>query len=285
MLKPPKRTYSNRDLTISKKRQRERALFALFLELAPEFCGERLGKWDQPDDEKSFPDIEGTSISGRKIGVELAEWLNEEEMQAAIQKERTEEEFLGAIGDQGSNPTTYIRSVWLHPKLARISPSDRERLRDELLTCVLECDRRWPSERIWSRGHQLSGDELKPYPLLAKYLDAIKLWSAEHGDRVERRWIGFPVQCGSFGKETMLTPLRETVKDKVKHYGRTKFAHLALLVIYNRAWLYNSPAETPLHSFEDAVSELRQMLGDNLGPFDSVFLYIALQPGRVIRVC
>jgi len=53
-------------------------------------------------------------VSGRRIGVELGEWLNEEEIQAAKQKERLEEASLNDIGDQGPNPTQHIRYVWLH---------------------------------------------------------------------------------------------------------------------------------------------------------------------------
>src|SRR4051794_27041976 len=90
---------------MSTKRDHERALFKTFLALEPEFAGEPLADWQQPEDEKDFPDIKGTSVSGRKIGVEIGEWLNEDEMRAAKRKERTEAEFLAAIGDQGVNPT------------------------------------------------------------------------------------------------------------------------------------------------------------------------------------
>ena len=37
------------------------------------------------------PDIKGVSVTGKKVGVEIGEWLNEEEVQAAKQKERVEE--------------------------------------------------------------------------------------------------------------------------------------------------------------------------------------------------
>ena len=128
---------------MSRKREHERALFAAFLGVAPEFAGERLADWQQPKDESDFPDIIATSVTGRKIGVELGEWLNEDEIQAAKHKERLEEAFLDAIGDQGPNPTLYIRFVWLHPKpKARIAPADRARFREQLFACILECDRR-----------------------------------------------------------------------------------------------------------------------------------------------
>src|SRR2546422_1051704 len=60
-------------LSMSRKREHERALFTAFLDLAPEFAGERLDVWQQPEDESDFPDIIARSITGRKIGVELGE--------------------------------------------------------------------------------------------------------------------------------------------------------------------------------------------------------------------
>ena len=63
----------------SEKRQRERQVFEWFLELQPQFAGEPLRSWRQPDDENEFPDIEAVTTSGRRIGVELGEWLNEDD--------------------------------------------------------------------------------------------------------------------------------------------------------------------------------------------------------------
>ena len=47
---------------MSDKRERKRGIFEAFLRVEPAFAGEALAKWWQPDnDEKAFPDIEGTS--------------------------------------------------------------------------------------------------------------------------------------------------------------------------------------------------------------------------------
>lgn len=86
----------------------------------------------------------------------------------------------------------------------------------------------------------------------------------------------------------MAKPLRDLVAEKTGHYGtsRTGIDSLSLLVVYNIAVLYNSPAETPLHSFDGAVDELKQLVARSRGPFDHVYLFIAPTPGRrVLRVC
>jgi hypothetical protein len=271
---------------MSKKRENERALFAAFLELEPEFVGERLADWRQPEDERDFPDITATSATGRRIGVELGEWLNEEEIRAAKQKERLEEGFINAIGAQGPNPTQHIRYVWLRPK-ARIAIGDVVGFRNQLFECILECDRRWPHERFWKVGHQLVGEELARYPLLTKYLNAIKLWPAD-GEQWKENWITFPSLAWVFDRDTALTPLRKLVADKIGHYpaGRTGFDDLSLLIIYNRAVIYNRPAETPHQSYDEAAAEQKRLFATSRGLFDRVLLYIAVEPGgRVLRVC
>lgn len=273
---------------MSKKREHERALFSAFLAVAPNFAGEPLADWHQPEDESDFPDIIGESATGQKIGVELGEWLNENEIQAAKHKERLEAAFLEAIGDQGQNPTQHIRYVWLHPKLnAKIGPNDGVPFRDQVFAFITACDQRWPNERFWKVGPCLSGDDFVDFPLLAKYLDGITLWPAD-GERWERNWITFPMRVDTFNRDTMFVPLREIITAKIGHYGATRsgFDRLFLLVIYNQAAIYNSPAETPLHTYDGAVAELKQLIGENRGPFDRVLLYIAIDPGgRVLQVC
>lgn len=65
-------------------REQEKAIFDVFLRKEPKFAGEEIDNWTQPADEKEFPDVICTSTSGHRIGVELTEWLNEGEIQAAI---------------------------------------------------------------------------------------------------------------------------------------------------------------------------------------------------------
>jgi len=55
-------------------------------------------------------------------------------------------------------------------------------------------------------------------------------------------------------------------------------------VSYNLAAIYDSPADTPLHSYEDAVEEVKRVRDGSWGAFSKVFLYIALVPGKVFRV-
>jgi hypothetical protein len=278
------------------KREHERGIFEAFFRTEPAFSGEPLATWWQPDDEKDFPDIEAKTGSGRHIGVELGEWLNEKEMHKAKAKERLENSILEAIGEQGNNTAEHIYYVWLHPKpKARIKPADAPAFRAQLFSCIHDCDARWPQERFWHspQGHQLVNEELAGYPLLAKYFNVIKLWPKRNSLTGEIKqwpdgidWITFPARGGFFSRDTMLEPLRELISDKISHYAAEGlgFDDLSLLVCYNLAWLYNPPAETPLHSFEDAAAEISRFLDGDFGPFHRIFLFIATEPARVLCI-
>jgi hypothetical protein len=281
---------------MTEKQENERAIFEAFQGTDPDFAGEPLARWWQPADEKQFPDVEAISTSGKSVGVELGEWLNQDEMQAAKAKERLEQSILKAVGEQGKNANEHIYYVWLHPKpKARIKPADVPAFREQLFGCIHGCDARWPEERFWHspQGHQLVNEDLASYPILAKYFNAIKFWPRRNSLTGEIKqwpdgidWITFPMRGGAFSRDTMLEPLRELISEKVNHYAADGlgFDDLTLLISYNLAWLYNPPAETPFHSFEDAAAEISRFLEGDFGPFDRIILFIATKPGRVIHI-
>lgn len=286
-----------------KKREYEKAIFDAFLRVVPRFSGEEIAKWTQPIDEKEFPDVICTSASGRKVGVELGEWLNEDEMRHAKGMERIQSSILAAVGDQGDNNTDNIYCVWLLPKpRARIKPTDVEGFREQLFRCIRDHDRQWPTEHYWNspQGHKASGEELTSYPVVAKYLDGVQMFPGEryhgwppNGRMVKRRWLAgqdwirFRARGGAYSEQTMLQPLLELLADKKEHYGAagSGFNHLSLVVYYNSALLYNSPAETPMFTFEDAAQVARQFLVDDAEPFHSIYLFVAVDEGRVFTVC
>jgi hypothetical protein len=84
----------------------------------------------------------------------------------------------------------------------------------------------------------------------------------------------------------MLRPFLKLLSDKATHYGRSGigFVHLTLVIYYGQAVIYNSPAETADFKFEDLVQIARRFVTRIEHPFNSIFLFIALNDGRVLRV-
>ena len=91
---------------VMNKREQEKAIFTAFLRVEPRFFGEEIIEWKQPEDEKEFPDVICVSESGLKVGVELGQWLNEDEIRHAKGMEHIQSSVLAAIGKQGDNTLT-----------------------------------------------------------------------------------------------------------------------------------------------------------------------------------
>ena len=66
----------------------EKAVFQEFLAAAPMFAGADVRTWSQPKQDP--PDIDCELVDGRRIGLELTTWLDEEQMSAAKREEGIE---------------------------------------------------------------------------------------------------------------------------------------------------------------------------------------------------
>jgi hypothetical protein len=283
------------------KREHERTIFEAFLRVVPDFASEKIVEWNQPEDEREFPDVVCICASGRRLGVELGEWLHEDEIRAAKGMERIQDSILRAVGEQGLNQTSNIYTVWLFPKpKVRIKPTDTASFRGQLFRYIEEVDQRWPHERFWQspQGYRASNEELASYPILQKYLNRIHFEPSDryegrppHGHRVKRQWpagpdwIRFLPRGGSFSHDTMLQSLVELLSEKKEHYGGsgTGFDHLCLLIYYDSAVMYNSPAETLHFKFPDAAQAAKRIVGDDPDPFDTILLFIAVK-GCVLKI-
>ena len=84
----------------------------------------------------------------------------------------------------------------------------------------------------------------------------------------------------------MLRPFLKLLSYKMTHYGGsgTGFDHLTLVIYYGQAIIYNSPAETADFKLKDLVQIARRYVAIIQHPFDSIFLFIALDDGRVLQI-
>ncbi len=287
----------------SKKREHEKAIFEAFRRVCPDFAGESIqGEAKQPADETEFPDVICTTVSGKRIGVELGQWFNEEELRTAKSMERIQNSVLDAIGPQGNNETDNIYVVRPEPKVkARVKSEDKAAFRKEIFQYIADVDKRWGSEgfRYGPQGYEAQPEDLKSFPHLAKYLVALRFFPRQRYRGLPpngyvskrtwsrgRNWIIFPKRGGWYSEDMMLQPLLELLAQKQEHYGNcgTGFDRLCLVVYYNLAVLYNSPVETLNFKFEDAVQVAKQFIGDDPKPFDDIFLFLAINDGRVFSI-
>jgi hypothetical protein len=134
---------------------------------------------------------------------------------------------------------------------------------------------------------------------LQKYLNGVHFDPSEryegrlpNGHRVKRHWpagqdwIRFLPRGGSFSHDPMFQALVELLLEKKEHYGGsgTGFDHLCLIIYYNSAVIYNTPAETLHFKFPDAVQAAKQFIEDDPDPFDKILVFIAINEGRVLKI-
>jgi hypothetical protein len=267
------------------KQQREAAVFRAFRNAEPLFAGETIVNWTQPQDPKDWPDVTASLSSGRKVGVEMGEWLHEKETGAAITRERHADSVLAAIRDQGGNPLKNIAHVWVRPS-KKVADKDAPAFREQFLACVSSADNHWPYAQFWNT-YTLREEKLVAYPALQRYVEEIQMFPrARFKDWPPTPWVSVPPHADSYSPDTMLSSLLRLLREKRAHYSSTGtgFDHLSLLLYYDRAALYNSPVEAMNWTIDDVADVVRKALDSNPAPFDSIYLFFAVEDGRAFKV-
>lgn len=279
------------------KRQEEKAIFEAFLQERPRFAGEPIKKWEQPKDEKEFPDVTCFTITGRKIGVELDRWLNEPQIRHAKKIERIHNSIRSALGNQGHNATKNIRFVMLCPKSnVHVKPNHYDSFRKELFRYIEEVDDRLLNEPLRHNppGYRATFDDLSSFPILQKYLHSIlfvprksyteclpNVRPLQEPWQPGQNWIDLPpLLHGSFSFDDMFQTLIDSIARKNKQYSPigTGFDSLYLIVYYNPlAAKYNPPAEPP-----DPERLKSHFIEHGPQPFKQIFIFVA--PGSVLTL-
>jgi hypothetical protein len=258
----------------------EKSIFAAFLAAVPDFAGEAVQNWHQPQEDP--PDVLCDTIFARKVGLELTGWLDEAQIAEAKSTESIENSIRKAIQPEPPNNTEHIYFAWLLtlPK-ARIKPADAAAFRTELLQLVEEVDGRWDAEQDWQSPQGCWWRDFSHYPTLGKYLSevwffprsAFRNWSSTKGGQ---HWLTLPMRGGAYSEDSMVATLKTRLADKIQKYaGRPgRLDEFDLLVHYDLAWAYNSPVETLTFKFADAARAGAEFIGDDSGAFDRIFLFV-----------
>jgi len=277
-------------------RAAEKNIFESLHRVKPDFAGELLRVWNQPKQDP--PDILCTTASGRTIGVELGEWLNEDQIRDRKGLEAIQNSLLKAIGKQPDNGFENIYFAWPCPlPKARVKPADALALREEILKLAEGVDRRWDQELDWQSPQGCFFDDFTGYPTVGKYLQLVRFFPRRHYEgwppygRVVKRtwpagcdWLVFRPAGGAYSQDAMVDALWAIIAKKIEKYEakppQVQMDDFYLLIHYNQAFLYNTPVETLFFKFEDAARAGSAFIGEDPGIFGKVFLMLAFQPGE-----
>jgi len=272
------------------QRNEEEDVFAAFLAVQPDFAGETIEVWDPAPSDP--PDIICLTVTGRRIGVELGEWLHEKEMGAGKLREQIEKQLINAIGEpQPLNTSDYFDMVILHPqeRVRLKSEPDQAAFRQGVLKLIQDVDLRWPRERSWQSPQGCHIKDLAAWPPLGAYLKEVHFnpGQSKWGEGIN--WILPPAHWDTFNDQTMAEPLTNLIRDKLAKYQSRPMAtpsdDLVLLVFFNQGLMYNSPLETPRRPVDLLVDDVRRLFANEHEPFQRAFLFLAPSPSdRAFRL-
>jgi hypothetical protein len=270
----------------------ERAIFTSFLRACPGFAGEPLKEWDVVDEWYASraldppghpfdkrPDIIAITESGRRIGLELKSWINQEQIAAARKAEGIQENIRKAIGEQPPNETQHIGCVWLNPKEVRFDTRDAADFRHQMFALIQEVDDKWSKKPEGDQNYWQDESDFSGSPALEKYLDGARFFPMNQR-RLSIRWIRFPDRSTFYSPNDMRETLRssliahkndERYKDLKKQVGLDE---VYLLIHYDfKAFAYNTPFDAPNFGFKQAAEFASGVLNGDGGYFDRVFLF------------
>ena len=228
--------------------QREQAVLNDLETHFPEFSGQPLS-WAPIPEGMDPPDFIGTGRAAR-IGLELIEWLDGDQMTQAKRRESVRDQILGLLRrdwETEYRPQNF-RGAFIEDRGERIVLADAERLRAEFFACVADVDRAWLTneERFGGSYYQ---NEFPGYPLLGKYFVGIRYLG---GDPHGLPWMDVSGDGGAFDPARTVATLKNALDAKMENYSQPeKQRHLAThgldefcLLVHGgfNAFTYNTPA-------------------------------------------
>jgi hypothetical protein len=228
--------------------QREGAVMQELQSAFPGFAG--VSTWAPvPDDP---PDFTGISSEG-VVGLELVEWLNGVQMGAAQVRKSYREKLrnlLGAAWASAYQPANLSSAVICPFWDTEVTRADEGGLRVEFWNFIEEIDRTWQAnpERV---DDNLLADH-SSWPLLSKYVEAIRLRSGEQSWKTYGfSWIDIEEDGGAFEPSDVILTLEHAIMKKIDLYSnsrseaRLKSKHLDRLELLVHGgfnlYAYNTP--------------------------------------------
>ena len=241
--------------------------------------------WHQPKDDP--PDICCLTAAGRRVGVEMKEWIDQEQIAHWKQHENIERGIQEALTPIDPNPAQHVAWVWLSAKPTRFQSLDAADFRAGFLRLVHEIDKRMPNERLWRSPQGFVHRDFSRYSALDRYLHWVQFFSTTHDTRAEDYWVRFPTMGGAFGERDLLRPLLTLLGELRVRYAHlvsaTAFDEWCLLLHYTQAHRYNIWAETPFFGFDQIAAHAQRLLSSAPFPFARVFLHVSTE-GKSYRL-
>jgi hypothetical protein len=266
-------------------RPEEKAIFSRFFALCGT-CGLAGSSCREGADP---PDYICTATVGKRIGVELAEWLNEDQMRESIQRERLERSYLDVVKSKQEPPPVNFGFVWLGTEHdLQLDKKNGLQFRSELYQCIRKIDRAWRQEENWQSPQGRQYSDFSGFPTLKKHLMRLTCFPrSSFNTKLGSEWVAFPMRVGAYSPQTAVDALSGIIARKTQKYGTLRqdqqLDELHLLVYYNKGLLHNLPYVAPEYGFNEVAAEVAPGVAAKPGPFQKVYLLDAVE-GKLITL-
>jgi hypothetical protein len=252
------------------KKEMEKIIFESFKSIEPDFAGEEVECEQCPKDP---PDFICKNGENRRIGIELVEWLHEDQTMRSRAFEDTEQKIKKELS-YSIKDFLRICDVIIHPIQGKSpSKSYRPRFVSELIEILNDfISSISMSEKIYSLN------DFNGYPMLQQYISRISILKTRVPSGIEF------VKGGAYSPKDALNALFERLDAKInsRNYKNLKkkmgLNELYLVIYYSMALIYNSPFIGVEQDLNSIVNNCRIKLLEDHGPFDKIFLFYSLEP-------
>lgn len=261
--------------------QREQAVLSDLLGSFPDFAGQPLS-WAKVQDGHDPPDF--MSVTRGRIGLEMVEWLDGQQMGPAKTREARRIDVLRILRAnwRAEYSPQNFRAAFIDVGEKKIVPGDEAGLRKEFFEFAAAVDRIWVThpDRI---GMALNVQNFAGYPLMQKYIGSVRyLGGQPHGFC----WIDVQGDGGAYDPGVAAETLEQALDKKLTDYSTAErqthlraqcLTELYLLVHGGfNAYAYNSPSapfslETIAHrSSEFYAAHAERRIFDRVWFFDAL---------------
>lgn len=278
---------------ITSKQKAEAVNFEAFKRVHPNFAGRPLVTIQWGGDP---PDVLCLDAAGKRIGVELVQWVNERQMAASKARSKIQDSYRLAIRSSYQQPPTNIGLVYIHAKDKTIlEPQNATAFRKELYDFVARIDADWLKNPEWDHPQGYWFTDFTGCPRLSQYIERLHFYA--RGRRFDPQlgadWLTFRAHGGAYASDWMRDALLQNIRRKIQKYAKPhnrlklqqqQLAEFCLLAYYDEAVLHNTPYDGPGFGFPEIAATVSRELAANPHPCDKVFLYSPIEEVPVIQI-
>ena len=242
------------------------------------------------------PDFIATGQSGERFGLEMTEWLNKSQTSLSISNQESRLRLINALDSERIERPVPITRVVICDRLdVPFRPGDRVAYVREVYELIGDHAPDWERNQamgIWNIS------DLSQYPTLAQYCLCISLYGPPRFCKTPLgidwnppgvQWIIFEPTGTLYDPQWSADALIACILAKTGKYlnfhQSQRLDQFALLVHYGiRGIIHNTPYRGRNATLDDAVKQAHRCLVKDHGAFDSAYLYMNFNGGKLVQL-